>query len=71
MPKCYVCGAEATCCGEYEGATTPQFCCDDHCGHGNEDGWCCGIEAAVARLAEQRNAALEQIRHILRTGGPT
>jgi hypothetical protein len=127
LPRCYVCGAEATCCGEYEGATAPQFCCDLHCGHGNEDGWCCGIEEAVACLAAQRNAlqaernrlqeslpddirargysvavhndyrqdgvlhtfwlvtfesrcikgegrsdaeALEQIRHILRTGGP-
>ena len=37
---CYVCNAPATCYGRYEGHGPVQFGCDDHCGHGCEDGWC-------------------------------
>ena len=38
--RCYVCKGPATCVGAYEGTTAPEFCCDEHCGHGNEDGTC-------------------------------
>lgn len=39
---CHICGAPATCIGNYEGANWhgPTAACDACCGHGNEDGWC-------------------------------
>jgi 5'-deoxynucleotidase YfbR-like HD superfamily hydrolase len=42
---CYVCGAPATCYGRYEGHGDIQGGCDEHCGHGNEDGWCKPVPA--------------------------
>lgn len=46
-PKCDVCGNPATCKGEYEGPGV-GFSCDDHCGHGNEDGWCEPVSRILA-----------------------
>jgi len=41
LPVCYVCGGPATCLGVYEDSDGPlEHACDEHCGHGNEDGWC-------------------------------
>jgi hypothetical protein len=37
---CLVCGAPATCFGQYEGRGPVRYACDECCGHGNEDGWC-------------------------------
>lgn len=34
------CGNPPTCYGSYEGGCVEGFCCDECCGHGNEDGWC-------------------------------
>lgn len=41
---CYVCGMPATCVGLYENALAPELSCDEHCGHGCEDGRCERIE---------------------------
>jgi len=38
--RCATCQAPATCLGRYEDMEHPEFGCDDHCGHGNEDGHC-------------------------------
>jgi hypothetical protein len=43
--ECDFCGKPATCYGQYEGVEeaedgSPDYGCDDCCGHGNEDGWC-------------------------------
>lgn len=50
---CCWCVDMPTCVGRYDGETEDHFCCDDHCGHGNEDGHCVritpGSDAAVAR----------------------
>lgn len=40
---CYHCGIQATCYGRY-GNVFPCYCCDDCCGHGNEDGHCEPVE---------------------------
>ena len=42
---CYVCQAPATCVGAYEGAAVEQGACDEHCGHGCEDGSCRPVDA--------------------------
>lgn len=39
-PTCCWCGDAATCVGRYEDEVEDRYCCDDHCGHGNEDGHC-------------------------------
>ncbi len=41
---CYACKNDAVCVGRYEGHGPIQFCCDECCGHGNEDGWCVPVE---------------------------
>lgn len=44
----------ASCFGVYEVEpdAAPSFCCDDCCGHGNEDGWCKPIAEYDTFLAE-------------------
>jgi hypothetical protein len=44
---CYVCQSPATCFGRYEGHGPVQYGCDEHCGHGNEDGWCKPVEEGI------------------------
>lgn len=43
-PTCDVvdCAKPATCYGHYKEDDTggPTYSCDEHCSHGNEDGWC-------------------------------
>ena len=34
------CEREATCVGQYENFVVFEAMCDDHCGHGQEDGRC-------------------------------
>ncbi len=34
------CGKPAACLGAYEGSSVYEYACDEHCGHGNEDGHC-------------------------------
>jgi hypothetical protein len=41
--SCDHCAEPATCFGGYEGSDSPGFSCDEHCGHGCEDGWCIRI----------------------------
>lgn len=45
-PLCAVCGAPATCYGNYE-MTAEDYACDQCCAHGNEDGWCKPTEEFV------------------------
>lgn len=40
QPTCHICDKPATCIGAYEDMTEELYCCDDCCGHGNEDGHC-------------------------------
>lgn len=47
---CYVCGALATCVGAYEGSRYEQFGCDEHCGHGCEDGHCDPISGVAEQI---------------------
>jgi hypothetical protein len=42
VARCYVCGRPATCVGRYEGGDVTAAC-DEHCGHGCEDGRCVRI----------------------------
>lgn len=60
----------ATCFGVYEVEldAAPSFCCDDCCGHGNEDGWCKPIAEydlflaeAFAELSKFREANWESV----------
>ena len=44
LVRCYACGGRATCVGAYEGQKVTEYCCDDCCGHGNEDGHCSPLE---------------------------
>ncbi len=37
---CAICGAPATCLGRYEDMHAVEYACDEHCGHGCEDGLC-------------------------------
>ena len=83
VPRCYLrtCMNPAACVGEYEGNDGHiNFVCDEHCGHGNEDGWCepigLALEALRGRLsgvtkqfneAEERIAELEAEVERLRT----
>lgn len=60
-----ICGNEATCVGNYEGAGI-SLGCDGCCGHGNEDGWCIPVDderqarALVKARAEGYAQAREQ-----------
>lgn len=38
--KCAYCANDATCVGFGEAVENVNFACDEHCGHGNEDGRC-------------------------------
>lgn len=51
--KCSGCGGVPTCYGSYEGGGVEGFCCDDCCGHGNEDGWCKPLDRAGRALLER------------------
>jgi hypothetical protein len=56
--RCQVdgCSTRVACFGRYE-AGAFGFCCDVHCGHGNEDGQCIAVE--YARDANVIQAALD------------
>jgi hypothetical protein len=43
--RCQVdgCANRVTCIGAYEGAVEWLPACDEHCGHGCEDGQCVGV----------------------------
>jgi hypothetical protein len=62
-----ICGNEATCAGNYEGAGI-GLGCDACCGHGNEDGWCLYVDderharALVAAREEGRAEGYAQAR---------
>ncbi len=53
---CRVCEKPATCYGRCEGRGDIELHCDEHCGHGGEDGWCCPVSeyrpADVLRVVE-------------------
>ena len=46
--RCSYCRNDATCVGRYEGHGPLEAGCDDHCGHGCEDGSCRDIEDVLA-----------------------
>lgn len=53
--RCETCEAPATCLGRYEDMDTPSYSCDEHCGHGCEDGECrplSEVPRLVAKLSE-------------------
>lgn len=78
--RCYVCGAPATCIGRYEGHGPVRGGCDEHCAHGNEDGWCCDpedepmgdglAETAIALQEAEARLADERLRVALWSGAP-
>lgn len=49
---CYVCGKPAACIANYEAEDHYQPACDEHCGHGNEDGWCRPVPEAIAEMSK-------------------
>lgn len=53
-PVCCWCGDTATCVGRYECETEDRYCCDDHCGHGNEDGHCRKLYQSPNAIGEAR-----------------
>lgn len=74
LVRCYACGGRATCVGAYEGQKVTEYCCDDCCGHGNEDGHCAPLEdvnaepiaADVLTLLDER-ARLDALLAALRS----
>jgi hypothetical protein len=54
---CYVCGRPATCLGAYEGREEEQYGCDEHCGHGNEDGYCAPVPTPATPPADTEPGA--------------
>ena len=47
---------KATCVGAYENRTNVGFACDEHCGHGNEDGWCMDLPRYFGARSEENEA---------------
>lgn len=59
QPTCQFCDAPATCVGYGEDAPY-GFACDDHCGHGGEDGQCWTVVEFVAMAERLRRSWDEQ-----------
>ena len=60
--KCRVCAGPATCLGAYE-ENDPAYSCDEHCGHGCEDGQCCplaDVPGLIAKLNEWNDRYSEE-----------
>ncbi len=55
---CYACKKPATCVGQCEDSEL-EFCCDECCGHGNEDGWCIHLSPEnLPKIIDRANRAL-------------
>jgi hypothetical protein len=57
------CPNEATCIGAYEGSSSWSPSCDEHCGHGCEDGRCVRVDDAegLAKALIQATALNEDV----------
>ena len=53
---CAYCDKPATCVGRYDVEEPETPCCDECCGHGNEDGHCRPIGDEPAHTAEKEQA---------------